>query len=129
MFNELKKSVSNVFQERFSSPFWGSLIISWLIWNWKIVYLTIFIDQDKIEGTKIDYIIENFSSIHSIITFPLVSVILLLTIIPFFSNGAFWLSLRFQKWRTEQKNIIERKQLLTFEQSLQLREEIINQEQ
>lgn len=51
-----------------------------------------------------------------------------MTIIPFVSNGAFWLNLKFENWKKEQKNQIERKQLLTPEQSLELREQLISQE-
>lgn len=128
MFTEFRKSISSIFQERVTSPFWGALIFSWLIWNWKIAYLTFIIDQDKIQGNKIDYIVNNLSDIKHIIVYPLISAVLLLAVIPFFANGAFWLSLRFQRWRSEQKNMIERKQLLTFEQSILLRQEVLNQE-
>lgn len=128
MIDEIKKSANSVFSERISSPFWGALICSWSIWNWRIVYVTFIIDQDKIPGTKIDYILNNFSDINYTVTYPLISTLLLLTLVPFLTNGAFWLSLKFQQWRSEQKNAIEKKQLLTLEQSIQLREEIINQE-
>lgn len=128
MIDEIKKSANSIFNERISSPFWGTLICSWLIWNWRIVYVTFIINQDKIPGTKIDYILNNFSDINYTVTYPLISTVLLLTLVPFITNGAFWLSLKFQQWRSDQKNAIEKRQLLTLEQSILLREEIINQE-
>jgi hypothetical protein len=124
MIDEIKKSINSIFTDRISSPFYGTLIVSWLIWNWKIVYLTLFIDQERISGTKIDYIQSNYSSIHSLLTFPLVSTIILLTILPFVTNAAFWLDIVFTTWRVNQKNRIEGKQLLTIEQSIRLRTEI-----
>ena len=35
---DVKKSLNSIINERISSPFYGTLILSWLIWNWK--YLT-----------------------------------------------------------------------------------------
>jgi hypothetical protein len=52
----------------------------------------------------------------------------LITVIPFASNGAYWLSMKFENWKIEKKKSIEKKQLLSFEQSLALREEIIEQQ-
>ena len=127
--SEIKKSISNILYERTTSPFYGTLIISWIIWNWKIFYFTFFISEDKISENKIDYIIENFYDIHHLVTYPLISTIILITIIPFFVNGAYWVSLSFANWRLTQKNLIEKKQLLTVEQSIELREQILKQEE
>lgn len=128
MFDDIKKSLSSILYERTTSPFYGSLIVSWLLWNWRIVYLTFFISEKTLQVDKITYISNNYSNIHHIVTFPLFSTIILLTIIPFISNGAYWLNLKFETWKKDQKNQIERKQLLTLEQSLDLREQLILQE-
>lgn len=128
MIDELKKSLGAILYERTTSPFYGTLFISWLIWNWKIVYLTIFISESKINSDKINYITTNFNDIHCLLIYPLISTVVLLTIFPFISNGAFWLSLKFNKWKKDQKNAIEMKQLLTLEQSIELREQIVEQE-
>jgi hypothetical protein len=124
MIDEIKKSINSIFSDRISSPFYGTLIVSWLIWNWKIVYLTFFIDQDQIAGNKIEFIQTHYSDIHVLVTFPILSTIVLLTVLPFITNGAFWLDTVFTTWRINQKNKIEGKQLLTIEQSIRLRTEI-----
>lgn len=128
MINEIKKSINSILYERVSSPFFGTLIISWLIWNWRIIYLTFFISSDKIELNKIDYIIENYAQTEYLIWYPLLSTLVLITLIPFISNGAYWLNLRFSQWKVEQKKIVEKKQLLTIEQSIQLRERLADME-
>lgn len=128
MLTELRKSTNAILFERVSSPLFGTLIISWLIWNWKIVYLTIFISESKLEINKIDYIIENYQNIHTLITFPLISTFLLITVIPLISNGAFWMNLIYKKWKTDKKNEVEKTQLLTIEQSVELRKEIRDKE-
>lgn len=129
MIDDIKKSFNSILYERTTSPFFGTLFLSWLLWNWRIVYLTIFISEDKIEGNKIDFITTNYSDIHHLTTYPLISTFVLLTIIPFVSNGAYWLSLKFNKWKKDQKNIVDKKQLLTIEQSIDLREQISKQEE
>ncbi|MCD0464233.1 hypothetical protein [Flavobacterium sp. ENC] len=124
MIEEIKKSINSIFIERVSSPFYGTLIVSWLIWNWKIAYLTFFVDQKKISITKIEFIVKNYSDVWHLVYWPLISTLILLTIIPFVTNGAYWLDLKFTTWRVNQKNEIEGKRLLTLEQSIKLRSEL-----
>ena len=114
---------------RISSPFYGTLIVSWLLWNWKISYVTFFIDSYKLKENKIDYIFTNCNDFHHLVTFPLVSTLIILTIVPFITNGAYWITLIFDQWRINKKNEVERKQLLSLEQSIQLRSEIQSQEE
>ena len=103
MFSELRKSTNAILFERVTSPLFGTFIVSWLIWNWKIVYLTLFVSESNIEGNKIDYIASNYCDIHVLVTYPLISTLLLLTAIPFVANGAFWISMKFRKWRIDKK--------------------------
>jgi len=128
MIDNIKKSLGAILYERTSSPLYGALIVSWLIWNWKIFYLTFFISEDKIKIDKISYISENLNDINNLIIYPLVSTLILLTVISFVSNGAFWLNLKFENWKKDKKNIEEKKQLLTLEQSIEIREQLLNQE-
>jgi len=66
MLDDIKKSLNEIIYERTTSPLYGTLIISWLIWNWRIVYLTFFISEKKITKNKIDFILSNYSDIHHI---------------------------------------------------------------
>jgi hypothetical protein len=126
MLDEAKKSIQNILNNRVSSPFYGTLIVSWLLWNWKIIYLTFFISEKKIELNKIDFIVANYNNVYDLVWLPIISTILILSVIPFLTNAAFWLDLKFEKWRIDQKNSIEKKQLLTLEQSINLREQVLN---
>jgi len=126
MLAEFKKSVSSLLYERVASPLYGALFLSWVTWNWKIFYLTFFINEENINKDKITYIVDNFSNIHNLVTLPLVSTFLLLTVVPFITNGAFWLHLNFNKWKIDKKHEVEKQQLLTLEQSIELRAEIAN---
>lgn len=64
---DIRKSIDSIINERLSSPFYGTLILSWLIWDWRIIYLTFFVSESKIESNKIDFILINFSEINDII--------------------------------------------------------------
>jgi len=128
MLTEFRKSINSILYERLVSPLWGTFFITWIIWNWKILYLTIFVSENKIAGNKIDFIINNYGDIHYLLVYPLISTLILLTVMQFISTGAYWVTLIFQKWRSDIKNKIEKEQLLTIEQSIQLRQEIKNQE-
>lgn len=128
MFDDIKKSISAILYERTTSPLFGTFIISWLVFNWKIVYLTLFISEDKIEVNKIDYITTNYNNEWNLIWYPLISTFLLITIIPIFSNGAYWLTIIYNKWKIEKKKEIELSQQLTLEQSIALRKQVSDQE-
>ncbi|MFM7857589.1 MAG: hypothetical protein ACKO96_38120 [Flammeovirgaceae bacterium] len=124
MIDDIRKSINSILYERVSSPFYGTIIISWLIINWRIPYLTLFVDQDKLDKNKIDFIIDNYCSFDTLVIFPAISTFSLLTVIPFITNGAYWLDLKFKTWRVNKRNEIEGKQLLTMEQSIRFRTEM-----
>lgn len=129
MLDEIKKSISASLYERTTSPLFGTLFVSWSVWNWKIIYLTLFISEKEIIGkTKIEYILANYYDNCTLYWFPLISTVILITIIPFVSNGAYWISIMFLKWKKDKKNEVEKNQLLSLEQSINLREQIANQE-
>lgn len=121
MWDEIKKSINSTLYERITSPFYGTLIISWSIWNWKIIYLTIFVSEDKIPIDKINYIVANYSNFWSLVGFPLLSTIILLTGMQYVSNWAYYLSLYFLNLKKNKKRQYESKELLTIEQSIELR--------
>ena len=127
--SEFSKSIKAILYDRIASPFYGTIIISWLLWNWKIPYVTFFVEQARLKENKIDYIINQCNDIHHLITFPLISTILILTLVPFLTNGAYWITLIFDEWRNTKKNEIEGKRLLTLEQSIMLRTELQDQEE
>lgn len=60
MIGEVKKSLEKNIGEKLVSPFWGAYIGSWLIWNWKIWYITFFVESNlllqRYSMLKLDYI-------------------------------------------------------------------------
>lgn len=77
-------------KRRMESPFWWSFIISWLIINWKVVYVTLSWSSQKIDD-KIEYIenlykfsnfLESLSSIAHLFVFPLIASVIAIWWIP-----------------------------------------------
>lgn len=129
MWSELRKSLSSIFEERITSPFFGSFIFSWLIWNWKIIYLTIFVSQDNITpSNKIDYILNNYSNWWHLLVFPFLSAIFLVTVVPWFSNRLFKIYLFYEKQRTTWREESDSKRRLTIENSAQILNDALEQE-
>ncbi|AAV82424.1 hypothetical protein [Idiomarina loihiensis] len=129
MFSDLFASSRSVFKERVSSPLYGAIVISWLLWNWQIPYLTLFVSEENLDSDKISWIAENHSNWVLLVLYPALSAFALVLVMPFFTNGAYWVSLRFRKWRIDSQQSIEKKTLLTLEQSIALREEVLAQEE
>ncbi len=119
--DEFRKSVNAVLYERLTSPLYGTFVFTWLVWNWKIPYVTFFISEDQLEITKIEYISNLVMNWSHVIALPLMSTAILVLIMPFISNGAYWVSIRFDKWKYDQKNKIEDKQMLSLEKSMELK--------
>lgn len=69
----------NAIRDRFKSPIFGRFLLSWCIYNWKIVYLTVFIGQDKIGCTKLDYIEQVLSQYNwtygNLIVYPVLTTL------------------------------------------------------
>lgn len=126
---EFGNSINKILNERLTSPFYGTLIVTWLIINWKIVYLTLFVDSNEIDGTKLDFIIKNYSESSNVFWYPILVTILLITVFPFITYLAYWANLYFTDLRKNRKNEVEKNQVLTVEQSLRIKTEIQNQKE
>lgn len=84
---EWLKNLFTPINERVRSPFYGSFIISWLIFNWRVVYL-LFSKDDYFKGIhKLDYI-GNFLDLSiwhnwgATVIFPLILALIYLFVIP-----------------------------------------------
>lgn len=128
MIDEFRKSINNILSERLTSPFYGTFIFSWAIWNWNIIYLTLFVSEKRLPINKLEYINKYLLDWYKFLWFPLLSSALLILVIPFLANGAYYISLRFNTWKKNQKQKIEGEELLTKAESIALRKEILTQE-
>jgi len=128
--NELVKSFKANLYDKVSSPLFGAFIISWCVWNWRLI-LIIFSDIPVYE--KLSYIdTEIYSDIKIficyLIAYPLVSSIAFLVFYPFPAR------LIFMHWRQQQQKLkeiqqkIDKETLISKEDAELLRIEIYETE-
>jgi hypothetical protein len=123
--SEYKKSAKILFEERLSSPLYGTFIISWVICNWKIIYLTLFIGQEQIKPlTKIEYISKYYFKWYNLTLYPLLSSIILITVIPWLGNKLFQVYLYYEKQRRTFREDLDSTKRLTISESAELRNEM-----
>lgn len=112
---DLKNSLISVFKNRITNPLTGTFIISWVIWNWKIFYLTFFVSEKSIItekiATKIDYILEHCSDICNLLVYPLLSTLFFILLFPFVSVLAYRLQQYFRGLKITIKDRIDNKEV------------------
>ena len=113
MLKDLQKSVNSILHERVSSPLFGTFILTWLGWNWKIVLYIFTVSKTVSAEDRMDYILSRLNDTSHSIWYPILSTMMLLTVVPFISLGALWLKLWFDWQRNRLKNAMEGKQLLS----------------
>lgn len=80
--NELINSYQQFIKDRLSTPFFGNFIFVWFVFNWEIVYTTIFLSEDSIKPlNKIEFIKQNYIHEDTLIL-PLISAIFLTFLFP-----------------------------------------------
>ncbi len=129
MFEDIRKSINSILYERITSPLFGTLIVSWSLWNWKIIYLTVFVSEHKIKMSKLEYISTYYADSWFNYGYPIISTIILITVIPIFSNGAYWISISYDKWRHNKKNEVEMQQTITNEQQMEMLKQFTEQQE
>lgn len=119
-FESLKETIL----DRFSSPLYGTFISSWLLWNWKIPYVTFFVSEEKLLSlhlglSKIDYISNHLSSNYCTFSLilPAVSTYVFIYLLPILKNKVLEKKLEFEKKEREIRIKIEDSMLLTKEES------------
>ncbi len=128
MFQEFRKSIQLILYERITSPLSGALIFSWLVWNWKIPYLLLFDSAPLPFGQRLHFVEQLYFDLNHNLIYPVLSALFLTTIYPFATTGILNVWLRFKVWQNSIKNKIERNQLLTLDQSIQLRSQLASQQ-
>lgn len=120
------KSIKAHLYDRSVSPLFGAFLISWAIWNYRIIFVLL---SSEIIPYKFNYIGEYYSSVIyffgvSISKFwltgiaaPLLSALMYIYLYSFFALPVYKFSLSRQKKLADTKNEIEGAALLTLEKS------------
>ncbi|ABZ94628.1 Hypothetical protein LBF_2131 [Leptospira biflexa serovar Patoc strain 'Patoc 1 (Ames)'] len=124
ILDEIKNSINSVIAERSVSPLFGSLLLSWLTWNWKIIYILFGHGNYSDYEDRLEYIEIFHSEPSNLYYYPLISTIAVLLIYPILSILAYWLWLKFDILKKKIRNRAERNELLTIEESVKVRMEL-----
>lgn len=121
--DEFRKFINSILHERTATPFYTTFLISWLLWNWRPLYVTLFISESYISGNKLDYIIPMFGWWVGLV-FPLISTALIIFGLSYVANITYRFSLRRRRERINDKiEIIEKDRSMTFDQVAELKTE------
>ncbi len=75
---------SNPLIERVKSPLYGSFIITWIIWNWRIFITLAFFDKEDYKGLNVvEYVITNYLDWWNSLLIPLGITLLYVFALPF----------------------------------------------
>lgn len=117
-------SIDRLIRDRAASPFFGTLILSWSICNWKILYVTFILDSDVINpSNKLSYILTYHWNYLDIYVYPIITTLFLVLVFPFAENKIYIQYLKYRRKRREAKENDEAKNRLTIEESNDLKKE------
>jgi hypothetical protein len=105
-----------IFKERTTSPLYGTFILSWCLANWRIVYLTLFVDQE-LTGNKIYVIDALYLDWRNLLFWPIVSTVFLIYVAPRLANEAYKVALSFSVERRKILESLESNRMLSVEES------------
>ena len=80
MLGEFKKSIESILYQRVTSPFYGTLFTTWMIWNWRAWYIALFVDSSSLKINKLNYIISECDDGYKLFVFPILSTVFILTL-------------------------------------------------
>ncbi len=124
--DDVVKSIKAHLYDRVVSPLFGAFLISWAIWNYRIIFVLL---SSEVIPYKFNYIDEYYSSMIYFgglsiskcwavgIAAPLLSALSYIYLYPFFALPVYKFSLSRQKKLADTKNEIEGATLLTLEKS------------
>ncbi|MGC4023337.1 MAG: hypothetical protein QM734_16025 [Cyclobacteriaceae bacterium] len=122
-------SLERLLRERVSSPLYSTFTVTWVLSNWKIFYLTIFVSADIITPrNKIEYIIQNYFDWCHLLLYPIASTIFLLFALPYAEKEVYKSYLKFKNGRQKLREQMEANKLLTIEESTQMQLDMLEQD-
>lgn len=131
MFDEILKSIRSQLYERAVSPLFGSVLISWGIWNYKFVLL-VFSGIAITEKYRLidEVLFSNWQQIYLRgALYPILTAIFYIFVYPYPAKYVFEFSRNRQKEINDIKHKIEEETLLTVKESRAIRGEIFTLEE
>lgn len=89
MLKETLNSFNSVLHERVTGPLSGTIIISWSLWNWKIIYFVFF--ESTTAEKKFEFVgsykLED-QYLQNLLIYPILSTVFLIAFYPFLASVA-----------------------------------------
>ncbi|WP_157207047.1 hypothetical protein [Mariniflexile maritimum] len=105
---ETKNSFKDALKERISNPFLGKLFLAWMIWNWKITYVTFFVSENRLNENRLEFVSDYLSAdcpfdFFNIYIVPILITIILIWLFPYITHEAYKASEKFRKKKALKK--------------------------
>lgn len=121
--SDLYKSVMDTAKERSATPLTGALVISWLLFNWRIVLVLLSTKPVEWKITYIDFLVynEGWASLWHYILGPILAALLLLLVYPIPSVAIYRVWAFYQKkfinieQRLRAERLVSREELASFQ--------------
>lgn len=126
--NIIESTIDEAKKRLSESPFWSSFIISWLVMNWKILYISTSLNSTSI-NEKIDAIAKLyptwFETIGSLVIYPLIASFITVALVPFINHFYLWIRKEFRDWDAsiEIKEIQKEKEVIQEKMDLKKEEQ------
>ncbi len=119
ILEDIDSFISAAFGERVSTPLYSTFSISWALWNWKIIFVTLILNADNVpwpHANKLQYV-QSFINWCDGLIFPLISTAAFIFLFPYAANYTHKKSLEFKKKRmTDKAEIIDKDRSFTRKQ-------------
>jgi hypothetical protein len=106
---ELLEILFSTAKQRIKSPFFGSFIFSWLIFNWKPIFYFLFSDE-KI-SMKIEKIENSFEFIQNSLLYPLFLSFIYVLVFPYINQFIHWLTIKAENSKREEYHRLKIEQI------------------
>lgn len=117
---EWLKNIVTPISERVKSPFYSTLLISWLMFNWRIIVGLFFYNEYINKIDKITYIGQLLGNCWTTIVFPLLSTILYLFVLPRLDEFIFGFTEKSRQRKLEKKINITKAGIVNGERHINL---------
>ncbi|MFA6139009.1 MAG: hypothetical protein WC667_13120 [Sulfurimonas sp.] len=121
--DEIKKSILDTINERISSPLIGGFIISWILWNYKTIFVLLSTKNVEDKFSYIDYVLYH-DWLHFTfqgLILPLLTSIVFIFIFPYPEKWIYTFWYGHKKKLNDDKQKIDDKKLLSEEESRDIR--------
>lgn len=105
--NELTDSIVIASEERITSPFYGYFVISWIIVNWRLIYIAFFVrGEDIFKKTNLlsnEYLFFNIPSFRTVgywldfLIYPFIATLFIFWLMPYITRIYFLKNIRNKK--------------------------------